>query len=64
MCAGFDLIQRRLRASRPCALLLAATPVLTVFDVLHLDGADVCWPAIGSCSVSIDHDENHDSNPY
>lgn len=39
---SFDLIQRRLRASRPSAHLLAGIPVLyIVFDVLHLDGADV-----------------------
>jgi bifunctional non-homologous end joining protein LigD len=38
----FELIQRRLRATRPSAHLIAAVPALyVVFDVLHLDGADV-----------------------
>ena len=39
---SFDLVQRRLRASRPPAYLVAALPALyVVFDVLHLDGVDV-----------------------
>ena len=38
----FELIQRRLRATRPAAHLIAAVPALYIaFDVLYLDGADV-----------------------
>lgn len=39
---SFDLIQRRIRTSRPGERLLATVPsTFFVFDVLHLDGADV-----------------------
>ena len=39
---SFELIQRRLRATRPSAHMITAVPTIyAVFDVLYLDGIDV-----------------------